>query len=154
MSYNKWLMIVLANGDPFFINMPFFSSSQQFYATAQALFDEVQTEYPQAADDIRKAKLLIRFNCVEPEATIMINGRREPVSVSFGENHIRPEIDVDLTTDTLHYILMGELGLANALKTEKLKVHGPMRKVLAVVNLFHQCQAKYPRILREQGLLI
>lgn len=146
-------MIVLVNGDLSFIKMSFFSSSRQFYATAQALFDKVQAEYPQAADDIRKARLLIRFNCVEPEATIMINGRREPASVSFGENRIRPEVDVDLTTDTLHYILLGELGLANALKTKELKVHGPMRKVLAVANLFHQCQAIYPRILREQGLL-
>jgi hypothetical protein len=61
---------------------------------------------------------------------------------------------VDLTTDTLHYILLGELRLAKALKTKELKVHGPMRKVLAVTELFHQCQAIYPRILREQGLIL
>jgi putative sterol carrier protein len=134
--------------------MSFFSSSQQFYVTARALFDQVQVEYPQAAGDVRKAKLLIRFNCTNPEAIIMINGRKKPVSVTYGENRIRPEVDVDLTTDTLHYILLGELRLAKALKTKELKVHGPMRKVLAVTELFHQCQAIYPRILREQGLIL
>lgn len=121
--------------------------------TAQALFDQVQAEYPQAAEDIRKVRLLIRFNCSDPEATIMINGRKEPASVTYGENRIRPEVDVGLTADTLHYILLGELGLAKALKTKELKVHGPVRKVLAVTNLFHQCQAIYPRILREQEFL-
>ena len=121
--------------------------------TAQALFDQVQAEYPQAAEEIRKVRLLIRFNCSDPEATIMINGRKEPASVTYGENRIRPEVDVGLTADTLHYILLGELGLAKALKTKELKVHGPVRKVLAVTNLFHQCQAIYPRILREQGFL-
>lgn len=133
--------------------MSFFSSSHQFYITAQALFDQVQAEYPQAAEDIRKVRLLIRFNCSDPEATIMINGRKEPASVTYGENRIRPEVDVGLTADTLHYILLGELGLAKALKTKELKVHGPVRKVLAVTNLFHQCQAIYPRILREQEFL-
>lgn len=134
--------------------MSFFSSSQQFYVTARALFDQVQVEYPQAAGDVRKAKLLIRFNCTNPDAIIMINGRKKPVSVTYGENRIRPEVDVDLTTDTLHYILLGELRLAKALKTKELKVHGPVRKVLAAAELFHQCQAIYPRILREQGLIL
>lgn len=134
--------------------MSFFSSSQQFYVTARALFDQVQVEYPQAAEDVRKAKLLIRFNCTNPDAIIMINGRKKPVSVTYGENRIRPEVDVDLTTDTLHYILLGELRLAKALKTKELKVHGPVRKVLAAAELFHQCQAIYPRILREQGLIL
>lgn len=134
--------------------MSFFSSSQQFYTTAQALFEQVQAEHPQAAEDVRKARLLIRFNCTDPDAIIMINGRRKPASVTYGENRIRPEVDVDLTTDTLHYILLGELRLSKALKTKELKVQGPARKVLAVADLFHQCQAVYPRILREQGLLL
>lgn len=147
-------MIVSSNGGLFITEMSFYESSQQFYATAQTLFDQVQAEYPQAADDVRKARLLIRFNCSDPEAIITINGRKEPPSVTFGENHFRPEVDVVLTTDTLHYILLGELRLAKALKTKELKVHGPVRKVLAVTDLFHQCQAIYPRILRQQGLLL
>jgi putative sterol carrier protein len=134
--------------------MPFYNSSQQFYATAQTLFDQVKAEYPQAAEDIRKARLLIRFQCSEPDAVIVINGRKEPPTVTYGENQFRPEVDVTLTTDTLHDILLGELGLAKALKTKELKVKGPARKVLAVVDLFHQCQVIYPRILREQGLLL
>lgn len=134
--------------------MSFFSNNEQFYATARTLFDQVQVEYPQAAEDIGKAKLLIRFNCTDPDAIIMINGRKELATVTYGENRIRPEVDVDLTTDTLHYILLGELRLSKALKTKELKVHGPVRKVLAVADLFHQCQAIYPRILREQGLLL
>jgi hypothetical protein len=147
-------MIVSSNEGLFFTEMTFYNSSQQFYTTARTLFDQVQIEYPQAAEDVRKARLLIRFNCSEPEAIIMINGRKEPPSVTFGENHIRPEVDVVLTTDTLHNILLGELRLSKALKKKELKVHGPARKVLAVANLFHQCQAIYPRILREQGLLL
>ena len=132
--------------------MAVFQSSDQFYGTVQILFDRVQEEYPQAADDLMKAKLLIRFKCIEPEAIIMINGRRDPVSVTYGENRIRPEVDVHLTTDTLHFILLGELKLSYALASKKIKVHGPARKVLKVVDLFHQCQSIYPEVLHGKGM--
>ena len=133
--------------------MSFYANSEQFYTTTRALFGRVQAENPQAADDVRKAKLLIRFNCTDPEAELLINGRRQPATVTYGENRIRPEVDVILATDTLHLILLGDLRLSKALAAKKLVVHGPVRKVLAVADLFHQCQAIYPEILREQGLI-
>lgn len=133
--------------------MSFYANSEQFYAIARALFGRVQAENPQAADDVRKAKLLIRFNCTDPEAELLINGRRQPATVTYGENRVRPEVDVKLATDTLHLILLGDLRLSKALAAKELVVHGPVRKVLAVADLFHQCQAIYPEILREQGLI-
>jgi hypothetical protein len=133
--------------------MSFYADSEQFYAITRALFGRVQAENPQAADDVRKAKLLIRFNCTDPEAELLINGRRQPATVTYGENRVRPEVDVKLATDTLHLILLGDLRLSKALAAKELVVHGPVRKVLAVADLFHQCQAIYPEILREQGLI-
>ena len=132
--------------------MPFYESSEQFYNAIRSLFDRVQEDNPKAAESINKAKLLLRFNCSEPDGIILINGRRQPASVTYGENKIRPEVDVKLKADTLHYILLGELGLAKALANKDLKVHGPVRKVLTVTDLFHECQMIYPDILRDQGL--
>jgi hypothetical protein len=112
----------------------------------------VQQAYPQAAEDLEKAKLILRFQCSDPEASILINGRRKPASVTFGDNRIRPEVDVQLTADTLHGILLGDLKLSKALASRSLKIHGPARKTLAVTGLFHQCQTLYPEVLKENGL--
>jgi len=133
--------------------MAFYKDSDQFETTLKLLFDRVQKTYPQAAEDLEQAKLILRFSCSDPAADILINGRRHPASVTFGENRIRPEVDVQLTADTLHTILLGELRLSKALSSRSLKIRGPARKTLAVAGLFHQCQKVYPEVLSEKGLL-
>ena len=132
--------------------MSFFTSSDQFYEITQALFDQVRREDNKAAEALNKARLLIRFNCREPEAVITINGRRVPAEVTFGVNKIRPEVDVRLTADTFHRILLGELRLSKALASHEIEVRGPAHKALAVAGLFHACQSIYPQILLEHGL--
>jgi putative sterol carrier protein len=131
--------------------MAYFQDSEQFVAMLETLFERVQQTYPNAAEELEQAKLILRFRCSDPAADILINGRRHPATITFGENRIRPEVDVDLTADTLHQILLGELRLAKALASGALKIRGPARKTLAVTGLFHECQKLYPAVLREIG---
>jgi putative sterol carrier protein len=131
--------------------MAYFQDSEQFVAMLETLFERVQQTYPNAAEELEQAKLILRFRCSDPAADILINGRRHPATITFGENRIRPEVDVDLTADTLHQILLGELRLAKALASGALKIRGPARKTLAVTGLFHECQKLYPAVLRESG---
>lgn len=132
--------------------MPVFKSTEQFYIVTKSLFDRVQKINPSAAADLESSKLIIRFNISDPAAILLINGRRHPAGVSFGENRVRPEVDVNMTADTLHQILLGELRLAKALASKAINVRGPMRKALKVAELFHQCQDVYPDVLREEGI--
>ena len=133
--------------------MAYFQSSEQFVATLDALFGRVRQSYPNAAEELEQAKLILRFRCSHPAADILINGRRHPAVITFGENRIRPGVDVELAADTLHKILLGELKLARALASGALKIRGPARKALAVTGLFHECQKLYPDVLRESGLV-
>jgi len=133
--------------------MAIYKDSEQFYTAMRSLFDRVAEEKPDAAEDIRKSKLILRFSCQDPEAAILINGRRDDETITFGQNKIRPEVDILLKTDTLHKILLGDLGLARALASKELKLHGPARKALALTDLFHECQSIYPEVLRDQGLM-
>jgi putative sterol carrier protein len=132
--------------------MAIYKDSGQFYTAMQSLFDRVEEEKPDAAEDIKKSKLILRFSCQDPEATVLINGRRNDETITFGQNKIRPEVDVLLKTDSLHKILLGDLELARALASKELRLRGPARKALALTDLFHECQSIYPEILREQGL--
>ena len=140
-------------GGQFFYSMPVFNSTEQFYKVTKMLFDRVQEQNPSAAADLESSKIIIRFNTTNPTAVLVLNGRRHPAEVSYGENRVRPEVDVNMAADTLHKILLGELGLAKALSSKALRVRGPMRKTLRVADLFHQCQNYYPDILRKEGLL-
>lgn len=133
--------------------MGFYRDTEQFYTCARILFDRLLSRNPSAAEPVEKAKLLMLFRCKEPEATFLINGRRHPATVDFGQNRIRPELQADMATDTMHQILLGELSLSRALSTNALKVRGSVWKVTSLADLFQECQSLYPEILKEQGLI-
>ena len=133
--------------------MSFFADSDQFYDCIQMLFDRIDEKEPGAADAVLASRLVIRLCCSAPEAELTINGRQRPLETTFGPSRLRPTLDMELTADTLHCIMLGELLLARALAHGRLKVRGPVWKTTALAELFHRAQKLYPGVLRDQGLL-
>lgn len=132
--------------------MAYYIDSDQFYVCAKMLFAQTEEQDPGAADAILASHLVIRLGCTEPEAEIIINGRKRPVQITLGPSSLRPTLDIQLKTDTLHRIMLGELPLKSALAQGLLDVRGPVWKVTALADLFHRLQALYPGVLQECGL--
>ncbi len=132
--------------------MPFFANTKQLYVCTEQLFYRIQEEDPKANDAVVAAKMAIRLSVQEPEGVILINGRSRPVTTSFSANGIKPDLEISLSGDTLHQILLGELGLRQAMSRKLLQVKGPVFKVMVLAPLFRHTQQIYPQILREQGL--
>ena len=132
--------------------MTVFADSEQFYACAKRLFGGLETTNPQAADPILASQVVIRLHFTEPEAEFTINGRRRPVQTTFGPSNLRPTLDIGMPADTLHHILLGDLSLRIALADGRLQVRGPVWKVKALGDFFHELQACYAEILDEHGL--
>jgi len=132
--------------------MPFYHDTKQLYAVLQALFARIGQNSPHAADGILKARLVIRLRTSEPEGVIVLDGRQPPLKSTFGPSALHPELDIQISADTLHHILLGELQLGKALSGGLLKVKGPIFKTLPLSELFHQGQRYYPDVLRELGL--
>jgi hypothetical protein len=133
--------------------MPFYSTSDEFYATMQTFFDRMRDQQPNPVDTLVNNKISVRLKISQPSAEIAINARRNPVDVSFGDQiKWKPELDIQLSADTLHSILLDELSLSKALSDRKLKVSGPVWKTLTLADIFHQGKAIYPKILDERNL--
>jgi hypothetical protein len=132
--------------------MPFYHDTEQLYAATQALFARIGQSNSHAADGILKARMVIRLRTSAPEGEIALDGRQPPLKSSFGPSVLRPELDIHLSADTLHRILLGELPLGKALSGGLLKVKGPILKTLPLADLFHQGQRYYPDVLKELGL--
>jgi hypothetical protein len=132
--------------------MPYYASTNQFYECTESLFNRIQEEQPDAGDAILASHLVIRLRCAEPDAELTINGRKRPVQTTLGPSRLRPTLDIGLSADTLHYIMLGELSLKTALARGLLTVRGPVWKTRALAELFHRGQALYPDVLQAQGL--
>jgi len=130
----------------------FYSQADQLYACIQAILARIQQEAPAEIEAIITSNLIIRLRCSELNAQITLNGRRRPLQATYGRSSLRPHLDIELTGDTLHHILLGELSLKKALSSKLMKVRGPIWKAFALAGFFQKGQAFYPQVLRELGL--
>ncbi len=134
--------------------MAIYSSVTELYTCAGQLFERIQVEDPKAVRPLLGSRLVIRFQIIDLDGVIVINGRSRPLKTEFGANGTaRPDLDIELTSDALHQILLGELMLPKAIGSKQIKAKGAVFKVAGLVNLFLKGQKIYPEILREQGLL-
>lgn len=133
--------------------MPFFKDSDQLYAMARDLLTRVQSEIPSASESISNSRQVIRLSTSNPPAEFTLNGRKRPVDILYGPNHLRPTLDLELEADTLHQILLGELGLSKAVATGRICTRGPVLKLAALGDLLRGGQEVYPQVLGDLGLL-
>ena len=132
--------------------MPVYQNSDQLYDALQTLFNRIETEHPAAIQDVAKVGLTFRFSCNDPAGEIWIDGRQSPPATSFGPGSGKADLDVSLSADSLHEILLGRLFLVKALGAKKIQVKGPFMKAKALYDVFAASKAIYPDILREKGI--
>jgi hypothetical protein len=131
--------------------MAVYTEAEQLYSYVEALFALIAQENPGAADSVLASRSVIRLRCTEPEAEITINGRQRPLETTYGPTRLRPTMDIELTADALHAIMLGELGLKKALADGLLEVRGQIWKAKALADLFYQAQELYREVLQERG---
>lgn len=129
--------------------MAIYGSEQQLYNCFQTLFQRIDEVDADAAAALVASGLTIRFRCTQPSAEIMIDGKKQPLQIRYGATNTKPDLDIALTADTLHEILLGELRLSKALGSGRMKPRGPVWKATSLEPLLHHAQAIYPQVLQE-----
>ena len=132
--------------------MPFFTDANQIYTTMQALFEQLRHETPNPIDTLVSSHLSIRLKLSGPEAQILINGRKHPVEVNYGLTNGRVDLEIEMTADLLHQILLDEYSIKKGFANGELKVRGPVWKTLAFADIFMKGRTYYPQVLQEKGL--
>jgi putative sterol carrier protein len=130
--------------------MPIYPNSEILQTTLNNLFHRVGQD-PEAVKSVVSSKLILRLNVSAPAADVLINGRKNPPSISYGKTTLRPDLEISLSADALHQILLGELRLSSAVASKQLVVKGPIFKSFVFEDIFHSAQAIYPSLLKEMG---
>ena len=129
--------------------MSVYASEEQLYNCFESLFKRIEEEDEKAAASLLKSKLSIRFRCSDPTAVILIDARKKPVKISYRTSNVKPILDIELSADTLHEILLGDIGLSKAMGSGRMKPKGPIWKSVALEPLLHDAQKIYPQVLKE-----
>lgn len=80
---------------------------------------------------------------------MMLDARKRPFHITYGPSTIKPTLDITLTTQTLHEILLGQLPLTKALGGKRIKPKGPVWKVITLAPLFDKAKGIYPSVLAD-----
>lgn len=132
-------------------DVPVYRDSEQLQQALRMLFDKLQVQ-PATIQVFKKSRLAIRFNLTAPSAQVLIDGRASTPKIHYGATSLRPDLEIDLSADGFHQILLRELRLSKALGSGVMKVRGPVWKTFALEEILHQCQEYYPEVARVMGL--
>ncbi len=125
--------------------MPVYQTSEQLTRVLQTLFDQVGQD-PVAVQALVKSHLIIRLRITDPQAVVVINGRKNPPQLSYVTGVLQPDLDIQVSADTLDKILRREMRLSAAVAARQLSVRGPVWKSFVLEDIFHSAQALYPKV--------
>jgi hypothetical protein len=132
--------------------MPFYATPDHFYASIGETLTRAQTHAPKAAAAVIQSKLIIQMLFTDPQAELLVNGRRTPCQIEYGPTKLRPELELRLAADTFHQILLQELEIKTAVSRGMIKVRGPIWKLASFGAVIEAGQQVYPLVLRDLGL--
>jgi len=129
--------------------MSYFHDSETYYRQMRALFAAISEQYPSTLEAIGRANMNIRLSTSDPVATIVVHGRKRPVTTTFGDDDVTADLEIEMTADTFHRILLDQLSLRQALGSSQVTVRGPIWKALSLGDLFTVGQRCYPAIVGQ-----
>ncbi|MBI5117151.1 SCP2 sterol-binding domain-containing protein [Candidatus Poribacteria bacterium] len=135
--------------------MGYFKDSQQFYQIFGEFMKRV-VSHPEVGPKLQKAKIKIRFNYTDPEASILLNFADPAPPGQFGNYELGDKgtpADVTMTqsADFTHRYWQGKENAVTALATKKIKASGAVQKALGLVTAIRPTFAIYKQVLKELG---
>lgn len=127
-----------------------YASADDFEALFTQMFDRIESDDPDAMDALVEQEMVVRFRLRSPDVELWVDGRSKPVQASFGAQDLDASFTASMSTNDMHDLLLGKLGLAKALLFRKVKVQGSQSKAIKLEDLLHAMQAVYPAMVAER----
>ncbi len=128
--------------------MPVFESTEKMYDVLGALFNALAAD-PVAGPKYRESNIIIRFTITQPDGFIWLD---KNAKVICGPADLKPTIEMTLGGDTCHEFWLQRISMPVALAKGRIKVKGPLPKVIKLLPLLKPAYAAYPDIARKHGI--
>ena len=109
--------------------MSLFRDADHWYRVLDALFQRL-AEREAVAARLLQAGIVVEFRYTDPEGRVTIDLRRPPLSWTFGETELEPDVVMIQSADTAHEFWLGRLGAPRAIATRRVVARGSIAKAL------------------------
>ena len=131
--------------------MATFANAQQVYDTIGAFLEQL-TKDPDIGPKFVAADTSFLVKYTDPECTMLMDATIDPPVMTMNPDPATPtEITLEMAADDGHSFWMGEMNMALALAKGKVKVAGPMSKIMKLLPAMRPAFPKYKVFLEERG---
>ena len=133
--------------------MPFYKNDEQIYTVMDVLIARLRNEKPNPVDALSSSHMNVRITLSDPAAQITFQGKKRPVNVIYGLSDGRATLEISMTADQMHLILLDKYSIKKGFTSGELKVRGPVWKAMSFAEIFAKGREHYPQVLKDQGLV-
>lgn len=132
--------------------MPIFSSTEEAEALMHKFFEQVTSD-PVLRPKFVGPETTLRTLYSDPAATLVIDGRTDPLTVLTGQAAHDASVDVELamSADDGHKFRLGNLNIPMAIARRKVKINGPTGKMLKLLPALQAAFGMYREFLVAEG---
>jgi putative sterol carrier protein len=131
--------------------MTTFVNAQQVYDTIGLFLDQI-TKDPELGPKFVAADTSFLVRYTDPECSMLVDATIDPPVVTMNPDPAaETEITLDMAADDGHAFWMGNLNMALALAKGRVKVSGPIAKIMKLLPAMRPAFPKYRGFLEERG---
>jgi putative sterol carrier protein len=131
--------------------MATFANAQQVYDTIGLFLDQI-TKDPELGPKFVAADTSFLVQYSDPECSMLVDATVDPPVVTMNPDPaLETEISLAMAADDGHDFWMGNLNMALALAKGKVKVTGPISKIMKLLPAMRPAFPKYKAFLEERG---
>ena len=131
--------------------MATFANAQQVYDTIGLFLDQI-TKDPELGPKFVAADTSFLVQYSDPECSMLVDATVDPPVVTMNPDPAQEtEISLAMAADDGHDFWLGNLNMALALAKGKVKVTGPISKIMKLLPAMRPAFPKYKASLEERG---
>jgi len=131
--------------------MATFANAQQVYDTIGLFLDQI-TKDPELGPKFVAADTSFLVQYSDPDCSMLVDATVDPPVVTMNPDPAREtEISLAMAADDGHDFWLGNLNMALALAKGKVKVTGPISKIMKLLPAMRPAFPKYKVFLEERG---
>ncbi len=128
-----------------------FKDADQLYDVLGDFF-QLMGDNADIGGGLEQAKLCVRFNYKNPDASITIDTRSGELVIEKGDSKLKPEVEMTMEADFAHYFWHGKANLVTALTRRQVAAKGNIPKTMKLLPILKPAYEIYPEFLKEKGL--
>ena len=133
--------------------MPLFATPDDCYAVMVPFLSELITD-PEVRPKFVAGNTSFKVHYTDPDVLLMLDCTQDPPTLQTGADAERAVAEVSLTmsADDGHKFWLGDMNMAMAVARRKVKVNGPVGKLLGLLPALQPAFVRYQGVARAQGL--